>query len=985
MRIFVCFLYVLLFPYQNFCQGSQVLQEPDSILNKMSLEEKIGQLFIIRSFANDNEEHTAEVIKTIQTYGIGGVCFFKGSIPSLIQKIDTYQISSKWPLMMSMDAEWGLGMRLTDVRKFPKQLCLGALADNRPIYQMAREMARQMKQLGIHMNFAPVVDINNNLLNPVINERSFGSDRMRVTAKAFAYMQGLQDGGILACLKHFPGHGDTEVDSHKDLPVLPFTKTRLDSIELFPFKALSHMQPAAIMVGHLHIPSLDSTQHLSATLSPRIAQFILRNEMAYEGLVITDALEMEGVTKNFTDAEIALMAFKAGNDMLLLSRNVGAAVGALRDAVLAGEVSMSELDAKVKRILKAKYKSGLFSNRIPSRQADIAKAFNLNIDVINEPIYRQALCLGKDPKSLVPIRDIPEKLITLKLGNGNANRFINRLGDYVSLQSYFLEDTLSWNDTVLKAISDAELIVIHVHGLNFNAQKAYGMNLPVLQKLNPLLRTKNCIIVLFGCPYVSMYFPSHCSIVLAHEENNMSLDIAAQMLFGTDPIVGVSPISVSTVLKEGKGVFRPSLLRLGYSIPEVQGMSSDTLRIIDTIAHELISQQAAPGCQIAVARNNKVIYQKAFGYLDYDSTVLVQPNSLYDLASLTKVVCSAPILFQLEDQNLIRFSNRFSEFFDVFKNSNKEKLTFKDFLLHQGSLLSWIPYYKATLPTEDSSLMYNPRYYDSLPSKAFNIPVCNKMYLRSDYIDTILQTIIDSRILDERKFNYSDLGFYFLPRLVHRLTGKTFERYYQKEIAEKLELRSSVFNPLTKGIVLDQIAPSEDDRYWRKQRIQGYVHDMGAAMMGGVAGHAGLFSNALDVLKTMQLFLNRGQYAGREFIKASNIGTRLLRDREFLRRAYLFDMPSLTNDTLKPYVSAFASKRTFGHQGFTGTCAWADPDVQLNYVFLSNRTFPNAEMNKLHKERYRTKIQDLLYKAMLPVTEPKILITVNGMPPKIAP
>ncbi|MBK9108578.1 MAG: serine hydrolase [Saprospiraceae bacterium] len=936
------------------------------MVNSMSLDEKIGQLFIVRSFSNENEIQKAEVINTIVNYGVGGVCLFKGTVPSLIQRLDTYQLVSKWPLMMSMDAEWGLGMRMTDIHKFPKQFCLGALTENSLIYHMAYEMGRQMKTLGIHMNFAPVADINNNLLNPVINERSFGSNRIRVSAKSFAYMQGLQDAGVMACLKHFPGHGDTEVDSHKDLPVLPFSKTRLDSIELFPFSVLSHLKPAAMMVGHLHIPQLDSLQNMSATLSPNITQNILRNEMSFDGLVITDALEMEGVTKHFSDGEIALRAFKAGNDMLLLSRNISEAITALKNAIVTGEISITTLDEKVKRILKAKIKSGLFLNRIPNRPADLLKTFNKNIEVINESIYRKAICLGKDPEKLVPIRKIPPKLLTIKLGNGPADGFINRLKDYASIVNYTLEDTAQWNDSLLNDIENAELIVIHVHGLNFNAQKGYGLNLWALQKLNPHIRSKKCIVVLFGCPYVSMYFPGNCSVVLAHEENEMSLDITAQMLFGTDAFIGVSPISVSTVLQEGKGIFRPSLMRLGYSIPEVQGMNSDSLQYIDTIAYELIAQKAAPGCQIVVARNNKVIYEKAFGYLDYDSTVLVKSTSLYDLASLTKVVCTAPILFQLEDNNAIKSSSKFSEFFDSFKNSNKEQLNFKDFMLHQGRMLSWIPYYKSTLPTNDSSFIYNPLYYDSLPSKIFNIPICKNLYLRNDYIDTILQTIIDSRVLDERKCNYSDLGFYFIPKLVHKLTGKTFERYYQKEIAEKLELRNSIFNPLSKGIDLHQIAPTEIDQYWRKQRIQGYVHDMGAAMMGGVAGHAGLFSNALDVVKTMQLYLNRGQYAGIELLKASDIGIKISRDREFLRRAQFFDMPSITADSIRPYVSAYSSRRSYGHQGFTGTCAWVDPDAQINYVFLSNRTFPNAEINKLHKERYRTRIQDIIYNAILP-------------------
>lgn len=966
MKIVKCILILICFYGRATGQDNFNLNGPDTLLKKMTLEEKIGQLFIIRSFSNENEEQTRDVIHTIKTFGVGGVCFFKGTLAGMTQKIDTYQTVSKWPLLMSMDGEWGLGMRLTDVSRFPKQMCLGALTDNKPIYRMAYEMASQMKLVGLHMNFAPVADINNNLLNPVINERSFGSDRRMVTAKVFAYMQGLQDGGILACLKHFPGHGDTEVDSHKDLPVLPFSKSRLDSLELFPFAVLSKFQPAAMMVGHLHIPRLDSTPNMSATLSEKINHQILREEFGYEGLIITDALEMEGVTKHFSDAEIALFAFKAGNDMLLLSRNIFEAGNAIKDAIQRGEISERQLDEKVSRILNYKHKVGLFAQRIPDRPEGLLKSFNKRIATHNDQLYRKAMCLGRDPQNLIPIRDIPAKIITLKLGKPTAATFLSRINDYAAVSNYSLEDTSQWNDQLGKAISEAELIIIHVHGLSFNSQKSFGLDLLNLQKLNPHLREKKCIVVMFGCPYVAMYFPQHCSLFLAHEENELSMDIAAQMLFGTDPIVGTVPMMVSNALQQGKSITRPSLLRMGYSIPETQGMSSDSLEIIDSIVYELISQKAAPGCQVAVARNNKIIYQKSFGYLDYDSLRRVENNTIYDLASLTKIVTTAPILFQLEDRNKIKASDKFSDYFELFRNTNKEQLTFKDFMMHQGRLLSWIPYYRSTLVPVDSPGLYNPLYYDTIPSKQYNIPVCEGMFLRSDFVDTILQVIADSRLLEERKFNYSDLGFYFIPKLVQQVTGKNFERYFQKEISEKLELRNVLFNPIRKGIPIESIAPTEMDPYWRKQRIQGYVHDMGAAMMGGISGHAGLFGNAHDVLRLMQLYLNRGQYAGREILKASSIGKKMTRDWEFQRRAYLFDMPQLKSDSIKPYVSSLASNRTIGHQGFTGTCAWADPDAQINYVFLSNRTFPLAENNKLHKERYRTRIQEILYKAIIP-------------------
>lgn len=969
-RLLLIIAWFILEVNTSFTQHTGEQHWLDSMLTVMSPQQKIGQMFIIRSFSNDQENHVQSVVNTIQKFQVGGVCYFKGTSNHLQKRIQQYRQASTIPLINSMDAEWGGGMRLTDIRKYPKQFCLGSLTDNRKIYYLAKAMGQQLRQLGIHMNFAPVVDINNNLQNPVINERSFGSDRVLVTKKSFAFLQGLQDGGVLACLKHFPGHGDTDVDSHSDLPELSFSRKRLDSMELFPYQALLPHHPAAVMVGHLHIPVLDTQPNLPATLSNSITHYLLRDSFNYRGLIITDALEMSGVTKNFSDGDIAVKAIQAGNDMLLLSQNLEQATQAIQEAIFKGELSWERVHQSVSKILLVKYRLGLFDPPVDSLvQVDVQR-MNRDIDAINEPIYRASFCLGRDPQQLVPIRNLPKKLVTLQLGNGNSEPFRRSMSRYTNIRSFALLDTSQWNDSLEQTIMQSDLVVLHLHGLNYKANKLYGIDPLVLQLINPILRHKKCLAVLFGSPYVSMYLPDHCSIFLAHEENEMTQDLAGQMLMGTDPIQGVSPVTVSQVLLAGKGIIRPSLHRMGYSIPEVQGMSSDTLMAIERIAQDIIQQQAAPGCQIVVARNNKIVYQKSFGYLSYDSLQPVTNNCLYDVASLTKVLATAPILFQLENRNQLDLSRKFADYLPMFKETNKSNLSFRDFMLHQGKLLSWIPYYKSTLWSSDSIYRYHPVYYDTLPSSQFNIPVAHQMYLRKDFQDSILTQILDSRLLEEKKVNYSDLGFYFLPKLVHQITGRSFERYFMKEIAEPLELSQTLFNPMAKGIPPDSIAPTEIDTYWRKQVLRGYVHDMGAAMMGGVSAHAGLFSNATEVARIMQLYLNCGQYRGYELLQTSSMRSYLVRDREFLRRSYLFDMQSL-QDTIRPYVSRWASTKTIGHQGFTGTCAWIDPEQQINYVFLSNRTFPNAENNLLHKERFRTKIHDIIYQSLIKDSEGK--------------
>lgn len=962
----IIFSWLMIVFINPFLSGQVTNREQwiDSLISTMSLEQKVGQLFMVRSFAKTSDSANAMVWEAIQKYHVGGVCFFKGTIPVLVENIKQYQAMAAIPLMMSMDAEWGLGMRMTDGEVFPKQQCLGAIRNPGLIYKMGREIGRQMKDLGLHMNFAPVVDVNNNLYNPVINERSFGSDQKRVSILAEAYMNGMQDEGVLACLKHFPGHGDTEVDSHKDLPVLSHSRGRLDSIELYPFKALCQKDPAAIMVGHLHIPVLDSTAQVPATLSAPITGRLLREELNFKGLIITDALEMEGVCKNFDDGQIALMAFKAGNDILLLSRNLSVAIDAIKQGILSGDIPLEELHKRLKRILKYKHLVGLNEHAELKWDSNWAWNAELRSDALRDQLYREAICLARDDRRIVPIRKIPKKIISIGVGGSSSESFTNRLNDFCVNKSIQINSTEQYTDSIEEEIMEADLLIVHIHQLNFRANRSYGLDMELLQCLNPIFKKKKCIVVLFGCPYVAMYFPQNVSLLLAHEDNELVQDLAAQLIFGTDPIQGVSPVDVSSVLYSGQGIRRPGLMRMGYSVPEAQQLNRDSLIRIDELAHLLICNKAAPGCQILVARNNKIVYNKSFGYLDYDSTSTVQKETLFDIASLTKVCCTAPVLYLLKDMNLLNFSKPLGDYIPEFKTSNKSDLTIRDIMLHQGRLVPWIPFYRSTLMVADTNSGPLIRYYDSIPSKEFGIPVCDNLYLRTDFRDSILRQIIESKRLDEKKFVYSDIGFYFIPALVTGLTKMPLEKFFTKYICQALELKNTHFNPLSKAYEKEQIAPSEEDDYWRMQKLQGYVHDMGAAMMGGICGHAGLFSNATEVARIMQLFLNAGYYAGNEILRSSNFVQFIARDSELGRRSFMFDMTDPSPEA-SPYISTRASERTFGHQGFTGTCVWIDPERQINYVFLSNRTYPKANHNLLHKERYRTKIQECIYQSLM--------------------
>ncbi|MDQ3141248.1 MAG: serine hydrolase [Bacteroidota bacterium] len=935
-------------------------------LRSMSVDEKIGQLFIIRAYGRNDSLHINEVKNLISNYHIGGICFFQGSAVKQLELTHEYQQLSKYPLIISMDAEWGPAMRLkNDVFFFPKQLCLGAIVDNSLIYKMGRSVAKQLKRIGVNMNFAPVMDINNNPRNPVINDRSFGSDRLNVTAKSYAYMKGLQDGGILACGKHFPGHGDTETDSHFELPIINHNKQRLDSIELFPFRVLKDFDLASIMVGHLHIPNLDSTENLPATLSAPIITGIVRDQFQYDGLIITDALEMKGISNNFIPGELELLAFKAGNDILLLSQNVPLAIEKLQQALINKEITLSELDAKVRRILLAKYKAGLNDLVLPGVE-NLDKEVNAYTDkAIKETLYRNAITLVWDRGFHVPIRKVGGKLISISFGNKEINTFQHRISDYMEA-NHFTESTYQADvASIQNQILQADHLVISLHRLNYNVNNNYGVSIETIQKINKLAENKHVTLVVFGCPYIIPFFKNVTSVILAYEDNPSVQDIAAQLLFGVDPFKGRLPINLDSLILNKHGINRPSLMRLGYAIPEEVGLSSDSLNFIDTLAEELIQMHAAPGCQILVAKAGKIIYSKAFGYFTYDSLSPVTDNTLYDLASVTKIAATASAIMLLDDQGKFSVNKKVADFFNEFSNSNKSALNFKDILLHQGQLLSWIPFYKETLISPDTLNQINSLFYKNIKETNFSIQVADSLFLRSDYIDTIIQRIVNSKRLEEKKYLYSDIAYYLIPSLIEKITGQKFQDFLYTRLYQPLYIPKLVFNPLQHGFKKTQIAPTEIDTYYRHQVVQAYVHDMGAAMMGGISGHAGLFGNAKSLAVLMQCFLNNGNYGGIEYFRSGTIRGYTDRNEELNRRALAFDVKEL-GSALPPYVSAKASDRTYGHQGFTGTCVWIDPVHDLVFVFLSNRTYPYSNINKLFKNRYRTRIQDVIYTSILP-------------------
>lgn len=938
----------------------------DSVYNSMTLDERIGQLFMIRAHSNLGPEHVKKVEDQIKKFHVGGLCFFQGTPYKQLELTQKYQaLSQKVPLMISMDAEWGLGMRLNkdSVIVYPRSLMMGAIDDNQIVYNFGREIGKQLKRLGVHINFGPVVDINNNPLNPVINDRSFGEDKYNVVTKSYMYMIGLQDEGVMACAKHFPGHGDTQVDSHYDLPVVNYDIRRLEQFELFPFQLLADNGLQSMMIAHMHIPALDSTPNLPTTLSPAVVDTLLRQRMQFNGLVFTDALEMKGVTKNFKQAEIATRAILAGNDVLLLPEDIEVAFKALKDGFLDLSIPLYRLEESVKRILKAKFRTGLTYNNTPTLE-NLANDLNNGMGLlIKEEIIANAMTLVKDTAGLIPVQySSGQKTLVLSIGSPVAQGFPSAVQRYIpaDTMSLSMNFTVSQRNELLQDLDKYDLLLISVHPGSRLATKEFGITQQSIQLIRQISKSKKTIISVFGNPYSLQLFGGLSSVVMAYEDDLMVHDLCVQALFGARSFTGKLPVSVGNQWKFRSGIESKTTTRLKYGIAEGMGVSTRELEKLDGIAKEMMQIKAAPGCQIMVIKDQTVIYHKAFGKHIYDGSRPVKLDDLYDVASVTKVASTTLALMKLYEDGKIDLDKTLGDYLPVLKGSNKENLVIKDVMAHRAGLYPWLPFYRKTITAGKGQVTLDSTIYKTSPQPGY-IQVAENIYLDTVYMQNIWTQIRDSELLPTKAYRYSDLGFILFSKLVFNVTGLTLDEYVDKEFYKPLGMYHTMFNPRTK-IDPVHIIPTEDDNYFRSQLLRGYVHDMAAAMLGGVSGHAGLFSNANDMGILMTMLSQKGTYAGKSYLKPETIEYFTTRYPGETRRALGFDMQQLDR-TKGVNVTGLASAGTFGHTGFTGTCAWVDPECGVTFIFLSNRVYPTMDNNKLNDYQYRLRMHYAVYKA----------------------
>jgi beta-N-acetylhexosaminidase len=943
----------------------------DSVFKSLTDEQKIAQLMIVRlsSFnpvTKDPIFYEKEVTEAVLKYHVGGICLFQGGPVSQANYVNYFQQISQTPLLICIDAENGLGMRMDSVAGLPRQMMLGAIQNPDLIYQYGHIVGEQCHRIGIQVNFAPVADINNNPENPVINDRSFGENKYRVAQYAVQYMKGLQEAGILACAKHFPGHGDVSVDSHVDLPVINKSRQQLDTLELYPFAQLFKAGVGSVMMGHLFIPSIDNTQNKASSLSYNAVTRLLRKQLKFKGLDFTDALEMKAITKYYPDGQAAVESLIAGNDLLSLPGDIPLSIEKIMDAIHHKKIKWKQINAHVKKLLYVKYQYGLASWQ-PVNTHGLIEDLNRDLNDMRRRVAQNAITLlrNEDP-TIFPLRAAPKKRIAyLGLGLTVDNEFSRRMRADYQANVYYFDNSLD----SLKALAVLELlknrydvVVVGLHNYSRFPANNFGISKTSIWLLQQVQRQYKTVSMVFGNPYVVKNFCDVSSLVACYEDDSITQSTAADLLIGKFTAMGKLPVSICPSFPYAAGIV-PSNKPLVAVESSSLGFDVKKLLVMDSICKEAIVKQAFPGCVALVAREGKIVYDKAFGHLGYDRIEATYPETIYDLASVTKICATTMAVMKLYEQGKLDIQKTLADYLPLVRGTDKGNLKIWDVLLHQAGLKDFIPFYQETIEkTKDGAPLST--VYSIRPDSLHSIRVAENLFMRHDWLDTMNTRILESKLGPEGKYVYSDNDFIFMGRIVQAITGMSLDDYVQTNFYGPLGMLTTGFKPRNRFPV-DRIAPTELELVFRKQQLRGDVHDPGAAMFGGVSGHAGLFSDAYDLAILEQMLLNGGTLNGQQFLKKETIDYFTAYHSDNTRRGLGFDKPEKDNATRKdPYPCLSASPQTFGHTGFTGTCVWVDPKYKLIFIFLSNRVNPTSENAKISSLSVRGGLMEAIYQAM---------------------
>ncbi len=962
---------------------SHCRQWVDAAMTRMTLKEKIGQLFIYTIEPSLTKRNLALLREVVQTYRVGGLLFSGGKLQNQAELTNRAQAMARVPMLITFDGEWGLAMRLRGTPVFPRNLELGCIRDNDLIREYGREMARQCRELGVQVNFAPVADVNTNPHNPVINVRSFGESPEAVSEKVIAYARGLEEGGVLSVAKHFPGHGDTDTDSHKVLPRLSFDRGRLDSVELHPFRAFVRAGLSGVMVGHLEVPSLESQEGLPASLSRNVVNDLLTEELGFGGLIFTDALAMKGVAAH---RNVCLQALKAGNDLVLAPRRLKEEFQAVVDAVESGELSVKDIDRKCRKVLTYKYVLGL-KKKPHVRLSGLAQRIHTSqtSDLIRR-LRRASVTIPDNSGQVLPLYTHPKRPIALlEVGESNGlEALAERMSTHAPVRRFSLPpdlsgeearrlcDSLNTHHRVIVAVSDLRLTPYQSFFADFAPERpvAYLFFTPagMMLQLNKSVKQAG-------------------AVVLAHSADADVQRHVGDLLFAAASADGRLPASIGSLFAEGAGVNLTTGMQPHLTAEDL-GFSAERLLRIDSIAQAGIRGGAYPGCQVVVLKDGQVLVDKSFGTFSGMGSPAVDSTSLYDLASLTKTTATLLAVMKLYDKGSLNLTDRVSDHLPFLKGTNKEKITVQELLFHQSGLPAGIAFYQEAIDKEsykgklfsnrkdarhsvslggnvwaNPHFKFNSDYISDIQKPGFLRPVSKGLWVGDAFREVMERKIADAP-LKAKTYVYSDVGFVLLGMLVEQLAGMSLDEYLQREFYIPMGLKRTGYLPLRR-FSAEQIVPTANDRFLRKSWLQGYVHDETAAFCGGVAGNAGLFSTAGELASVYLMLLDGGLYRGSRYLSEPTCRLFTATVSKISRRGLGFDKPDPVNPE-KGNCAPNVPAEVYGHTGFTGTCAWVDPVNRLVYVFLSNRVCPDVSNRVLIRTEIREQIQAAIYEAMLP-------------------
>lgn len=954
----------------------------DSVFDTMTTDERIGQLFMVIANPKSDTRNMQRLMRYVNELKIGGILFHKGDPATQAEVTNRLQKASRIPMLVSLDGEWGLSMRLSGTTRFPKNMMLGAIEENHLIEAYGQEVARQCKEMGIHINFAPDMDVNSNTENPVIGLRSFGENPHAVAEKGIAYARGLEGMGILSVAKHFPGHGDTAEDSHFTLPAVRHDRARLDSVELLPFRRYIREGFAGMMTGHLFVPALDKAHNRPVSLSHKVVTGLLQQELGFEGLCFTDALAMKGAVGRKSE-NLSVQALQAGNDILLASASPITDFKAVKEALDNGVLKMEEIEARCLKILRYKYIAGL--NRYqPIRTKGLSARLNSpHAAWLAAKLNAEAITLLKNEGGIVPLKQLDKKKIAvLSIGGAIGNDFQQMLNRYDTVACFSIgrSFTATQVQQVYQKLEKYDLIICGIH----------TVRIPESQALLQLAAKKDLVYAFFTLPYFCKDYKKSIqkaqAVVMAYEGTPLAEAYAAQVIFGGIPAKGKLPVSIPGLYYAGTGLFTEKT-RLGYHEPEEVGMNAVRLQAIDSIVQEGLAQKAYPGCQVLVAKGGQVVYSKSFGYYDYTNREEVTEQSVYDLASASKAAGTLLAVMKAYDNKLFSLNNKIADFVPELKNSNKKNINIKELLYHQSGIVPTLNFYldaidkesyrgslysgvkNATHPVRFDAKTFVRNDFSFLPEMVsdtkkpgYTTEVAAHFYLHDSFKDSILQDIADSRLGTRGKYRYSCVNFILLKMMVENQMRQPMDRLLDDFYYRRLGAWHTTYHPLQVVDTL-QVVPTENDRFLRRQLLRGYVHDEAAAFQGGVSGNAGLFSNANDLAKVLQLLLNQGVYGDEPYLSKETARLFTQSKSPTCRRGLGFDKPAVGNGKGSP-CGLLTPPSVYGHTGFTGTSFWVDPDHELIYIFLSNRVHPSRANNKLSSLKIRSRIQDAIYKAI---------------------